>query len=397
MHPPTVSFVVPCYKLAHLLTQCIDSILSQTYGDLEVLIMDDCSPDNTPAVANSFQDHRVKHIRNDQNLGPLRNYNKGIGLSRGKYVWLISADDYLRRPYILQRYVELMDRNPRVGYAFCPGITVRNGQEAGVWGRSAYGSCDRIVNGHVLLKTLLGYNMILAPSAMVRRECYQNIGMFPLDVTWAGNKIDMVWGGDWYLWCLFALFYDVGYFAEPMVCYREHELSMTNTVTQERIDNCAAADIAVLWMIKQRAKAIGLQKVSRDCLYAVACEYTRHRASKQYLWLDHSSTSCMSIGQFEESLCKSTECDKERNWVRARVFAGTGDRCLFQEDLASAKRFYLHALRQDPWMTKVWAKILLLSLGKSGRYIRRRLRSFRANGVIGRAIVDHVGSGPGDV
>ena len=65
MQNPTVSFVVPCYKLAHLLPECINSILGQTYSDLEVLIMDDCSPDNTAEVARSFNDLRVKHIRND--------------------------------------------------------------------------------------------------------------------------------------------------------------------------------------------------------------------------------------------------------------------------------------------------------------------------------------------
>lgn len=69
MRPPTVSFIVPCYKLAHLLPDCVNSILSQTYRDFEVLIMDDCSPDNTPQVAQSFPDPRVTHIRNDPNLG----------------------------------------------------------------------------------------------------------------------------------------------------------------------------------------------------------------------------------------------------------------------------------------------------------------------------------------
>ena len=93
---PTVSFVVPCYRLAHLLAECVNSILSQTFTDFEVLIMDDKSPDNTAEVANSFKDPRVRYIRNDPNLGALKNYNHGIALSRGKYVWLISADDYLR-------------------------------------------------------------------------------------------------------------------------------------------------------------------------------------------------------------------------------------------------------------------------------------------------------------
>jgi glycosyltransferase involved in cell wall biosynthesis len=226
---PVVSFVVPCYKLAHLLPDCIASILGQTYGNFEVLIMDDCSPDNTPEIARSFQDSRVKHIRNDSNLGQLRNYNNGIGLTRGKYVWLISADDYLRRSYVLERYVNLLDRNPGVGCTFCPGVGVRNRIESDLvrWlshGQSVHGNCDRIIDGHVLLNKLLNENTIVAASAMARRECYERISFFPLNMPWAG---------DWYLWCVFALYFDVGYFAEPMVCYREHDLSMTSSRTQK--------------------------------------------------------------------------------------------------------------------------------------------------------------------
>ena len=47
MSQPSVSFVVPCYNLGHVLRECVESILAQTYGDFEVLIMDDCSPDHT--------------------------------------------------------------------------------------------------------------------------------------------------------------------------------------------------------------------------------------------------------------------------------------------------------------------------------------------------------------
>src|SRR6478609_6542390 len=205
MPNPTVSFVIPCYKLAHLLPECVNSILSQSYGDFEVLIMDDCSPDNTAEVACSFQDPRVKYVRNDPNLGALANYNKGITMSRGKYVWLISADDYLRRPYVLQRYVEVMEANPRVGFVFCPCVGVLNGKETGKLDWSAYGDRDLIVNGSVFLQKLLHYNLVLAPAALARRECYEKISLFPTNVVWSGVPIDLIWGGDWYLWCIFAL------------------------------------------------------------------------------------------------------------------------------------------------------------------------------------------------
>jgi glycosyltransferase involved in cell wall biosynthesis len=374
MNNPRVSFVVPCYNLAHLLSECVKSILAQTYRDFEILIMDDCSPDNTAEIAKSFQDSRVKYIRNDHNLGHLRNYNKGIALSRGEYVWLISADDYLRNRYILECYVELMDKHPNIGYTFCPGIGVRGKEETELLQYSAYSNHDQIVKGHVFVKDLLKLNIVLAPSAMARRKCYERLSMFPLDTVWNGSRVDMGWCGDWYLWCLFALFFDVGYFAEPMVCYREHDLSMTHTLTQkDKVESCAAADIAVPWLIRQKAIEAGMETVARDCLRGIAHQYTRHVASRQY----RSSTSCMTLDQFEESLCRSTDNEQAKDWIRARVFTGVGDSLFFRGDRPNARRFYQRGLRKDYRLVKVYAKLLLLLLGVFGDYVRKLVRLLR--------------------
>jgi glycosyltransferase involved in cell wall biosynthesis len=374
MQSPTVSFVVPCYKLAHLLPECVNSILGQSYGNFEALIMDDCSPDNTAEVACSFQDRRVKHVRNDPNLGALLNYNKGISLSRGKYVWLISADDYLRRPYVLQRYVDLMEAHPRVGYTFCPGMGVTNGKETGVLDYSTYGNRDRVIAGRVFLQKLSHNDLVVAPTAMARRECYEKISFFPINPVWAGVPIDLIWGSDWYLWCLFALHHDVGYFAEPMVCYREHDLSSTSIITKENnIENCFDAEIAVRWKIKQKADEAGFREVSRKCLQSVVLEYARHLTTKQY----RSSASTITMTQFEESLCKNTASEKERDWIRGRVFAEMAARLHNRGDFGSARKFYQAATHIDPWMIKVQAKKLLLSMGRPGEYLRRSLQRFR--------------------
>jgi glycosyltransferase involved in cell wall biosynthesis len=371
MQNPTVSFVVPCYKLAHLLPECVNSILSQTYGDFEVLIMDDCSPDNTAEVARSFRDPRMKHIRNEPNLGALANYNKGIGLSRGKYVWLISADDYLRRPYVLQRYVDVMDANPRVGFTFCPGVGVKNGKETGLIGYSTYGDCDRVVPGSVFLQKLLDYDLVLTAAAMARRECYEKISYFPINPAWAQVPIDLIWGGDWYLWCAFALQHDVAYFAEPMVCYREHEMAMSAIVSEKDIRNCFLAEVAVLWTIKREADAAGNEGASRKCLESLAMEYARHLVGKEY----RSSKSTITTEMFEESLCWNTKKEDERVWLRSRTFSKVADLRFEHGDGAGARRFYRQALEQDPWMAKTQIKRLLLSLGKPGEMMRRGLQS----------------------
>jgi len=366
MKNPIVSFVVPCYNLAHLLPECINSILSQTFSDFEVLIMDDCSPDNTAEVAQSFQDPRVKHIRNDPNLGHLRNYNKGITLSRGKYVWLISADDYLRKPYILEKYVGLLDNHPNVGYVFCPGFGVRDQIETRVLGSySNRGDNDRIIPGHVLLKKLLRGNFVLCPSGMVRRECYDNVSFFPLTMPWAG---------DWYLWCLFALYYDVGYFAEPMLCYREHhDLSMTTKLTQESLEGCAAEEVSIPWIIRKKAIDGGYTNVAKECLSAVAESYARIIASERY----RGSSSFMNFEVLEESLRRYDSSETEKNWVRARVYESVGNEFYWQGDSTSANRFYQMALNKNPWMIAVHTKRLLLPLGKHGDNLRRILLSFR--------------------
>jgi glycosyltransferase involved in cell wall biosynthesis len=361
---PRVTFVVPCYKLAHLLTECVNSILAQTYSNFEILVMDDCSPDNTPEVAASFGDPRVKHIRNEPNLGHLRNYNKGIGLAEGKYVWLISADDCLRQPHALARYVQVLESHPEVGYAFCPAMKIRNGQEAGICDYSVHGNSDRIFQGRRFLEKLIYANTIVAASGLVRKECYDKVSLFPLD---------MPWGGDWYLWSVFALYWDVAYIAEPMVCYREHELSMTNLLMDNDLHACSSDDITIPWIIKRKADEAGHRDVSRKCLDAIAAEYARHVASKRYRT---STTSAMTLEQFEDSLKENTPLEKEREWVRARVFARIADIHYWQEEYSLARRFYYAGLRKDPLMAGVWTKWLLLQSGDLGNRLRKRRSQF---------------------
>ena len=368
MNSPTVSFVVPCHRLAHLLSECIHSILAQTYSDFEVIIMDDCSPDNTPDVAASFDDSRVKYVRNEHNLGHLRNYNKGIQLSRGKYVWLISADDYLRQPHILERYMKVMERDPQIGYSFCPGVGVLDNRETRVIDYSVLGPVDQIIDGTLFLENLVNQNTVIAASVLVRRECYERVGLFPLDAVWAGRQVEMGWAGDWYLWCMFALWFKVAYFSEPMVCYREHDLNMTAIITdREKVESCAAADLAVPWMIRQHAERRGLKTLSDKCISAVAIEYSRQAFSKEY----RSCEMSLTVERFEESLCQSTESGAERNWIRARFSDGLGDRFWSQGDLRSASKCFVRALQKDPRMVKVYGKLPLLLLGRLGYSLRR--------------------------
>lgn len=367
MNLPKVSFVVPCYNLGHLLPECLASILSQTYTNFEILIMDDQSPDDTAKVASTFRDERIKYIRNNENLGNLRNYNKGIGLCSGEYIWLISADDYLRQPYILERYMQVMEANHKIGYAFCPGVSVVDGRETDVLEYSRYDEADRTIDGRRFLNRLLKNNFIVAASALVRRECYETIGRFPLDP-------GMEWSGDWYLWCAFALTYDVAYFAEPMVCYRAHALSMTSTLSrEENLHKCSGGDLAVPLKIRTHARELGLQQVMEKCFHAIANEYVQQCKSKKY----QAAAWSLSLPAFETSLRENISSKRERDYIRARVFDGMGDSLWAAGERSRAQESYLASAKMEPRAVKPYLKFLLVSLRVPGNHARTLGRYFR--------------------
>lgn len=90
---PLVSIVLPTYKRAHVLPHAIRSVLSQTYENLELIIVDDNSPDDTAAVVKSFDDARIRYVKNDPNLKLPRALNKGFSLANGAYLTWTSDDN----------------------------------------------------------------------------------------------------------------------------------------------------------------------------------------------------------------------------------------------------------------------------------------------------------------
>ena len=340
MNNPTVTFVVPCYNLAHFLSECVDSILAQTYFDFEILIMNDCSPDNTEEVALSFRDPRVKYVRNETNLGHLANYNRGIALARGKYVWLISADDRLRKPYILERYLRVMEGHSEVGYACCPALVLKGQCEIEV--ENSFGSDDVIFSGQQFLKVLLTEgNCVIAASGIVRRECYDKLGAFPLDLPYAG---------DWFLWCLFALHYDVAYFGEPMVNYRHHQLSMTSHLTGERFAVRFMDGLAVLWRIRQGAQERGYTEVVKLCRDRIANQYAQNIVGREQ---PEGATYCMSIDEFETSL-RQNACDsREATYIRAQTWEIAADAYVRCRNFDRAHACYERACKYDRWRAKI--------------------------------------------
>jgi glycosyltransferase involved in cell wall biosynthesis len=93
MSKPTVSVVTPTYNRAHLIGRALRSVLSQSFQDFEVLVMDDASTDDTAAVVRAFSDARIQHVHSEHRLGPAAQRNRGMARARGEFVAFQDSDD----------------------------------------------------------------------------------------------------------------------------------------------------------------------------------------------------------------------------------------------------------------------------------------------------------------
>ncbi len=110
-----VSIITPSYNTANYIAETIESVLAQTYTNWEMIIVDDCSTDNTDEVVASFLDDvRIRYLKNDQNCGAAVSRNYALREAKGKWIAFLDSDD-LWDPEKLQKQVEFMEQG---GYHF---------------------------------------------------------------------------------------------------------------------------------------------------------------------------------------------------------------------------------------------------------------------------------------
>ena len=98
-----VSIIVPIYNVELYLARCLDSLVDQTYDDYEIICVNDCSPDNSAAIAKDYSNrfpNLIKLIENSENLGLGRSRERALEFASGNYVMFVDSDDYVKRDYI---------------------------------------------------------------------------------------------------------------------------------------------------------------------------------------------------------------------------------------------------------------------------------------------------------
>jgi len=217
---PLVSVCIPAYNNAAYIKETIDSILKQTYENIELVICDDKSKDNTVEVIESIKDDRIKLYKNEKNLGMSGNWNNCLSKCQGDFIKLVCADDILREDCLEKEVQALMDNPTAVLAESDTKLLDLNGKAKGFYKRYKTKGLEngkKIARAGFFVKNYFG-----APQANTfRRSAMEQAGGFD---TWYTYILD------YDFWVTLACMGDVYIIHEPLNYFRVRNDSNTGEV-----------------------------------------------------------------------------------------------------------------------------------------------------------------------
>ena len=204
---PKVTVIIPTCNRSASLRNAIASVLAQTFTDLEILVVDDASGDNTREVVEEFKESSIQYIRHDANCGGAVARNTGITHSRSEYIAFLDDDDEWL-PNKLEVQMKVFEHcSPQVGaiYTGHRNVNRETGETIGIW--------RPLKKGHIY-EDLMKKNWVSTTSSVVlKRECLKNVGTFD-------ERLPSF--QDYDLWIRIAREYLFEYVDEILVTYYEH-------------------------------------------------------------------------------------------------------------------------------------------------------------------------------
>lgn len=214
---PLVSICIPAYNNERYIKDTLESIVEQTYKNIEIIVVDDQSQDGTVDIINSINDERIKLYKNEKNLGMVGNWNRCLELTTGEFVKLVCADDMVHRNAI-EREVEILTKYQNVNLVESDTQLVDvNGKKAGVFKRYPKSG---VVDGKKVAKcSLMLKNFFGAPvNNTFRRSILKKIGGFDTTFTYIL---------DFDMWVRIACQGDIYIIHEPLNSFRVRKDSNT--------------------------------------------------------------------------------------------------------------------------------------------------------------------------
>jgi glycosyltransferase involved in cell wall biosynthesis len=205
---PHISVIIPCYNHGRYLPEAVESVVAQTIGDWELIIVDDGSTDDSAAVAQQliacYPQHRMRLLR-QSNQGLSASRNNGIRHARGMYILPLDADDQIE-PDMLAATLAVLEHRPEVGFVYTDVLMF--GEENRIWSGGSY-SLDK-----------LRFDCPMVPITLFRKHAWAATNGFSSNLFPQGYE-------DWDFWLsLAAAGWQGAHIARPLVRYRRSNSSM---------------------------------------------------------------------------------------------------------------------------------------------------------------------------
>ena len=198
-----VTAIIPTYNMGRFLPQAVESVLSQSYPNVEVQIVDDGSSDDTPSVVRQWDGNPRVRVHRQANGGLSCARNQAIALSRGKFIALLDADD-IWVPDKLALQMPLFRGRPEVG------VVYSDYQRMDAEARPMATPPTRMHRGRIS-DLLLVENFVSASTTVVRRECFERFG---------GFDTGLRTGEDYEMWLRLSVHYQFDFIPQPTLRYR---------------------------------------------------------------------------------------------------------------------------------------------------------------------------------
>ena len=247
--PPRVSVVTPAYNAAPYLAQAIDSMLGQTFTDLELIVVDDASTDATASILAGYRDPRLVVVRNERNLGVVGARNRGLAMARGEFIAPFDADD-ISLPTRLAKQVAYLSNHPE---ALLVGTATRYLEQGNVVpGKQV------VDNSPVMIRWLLHVmNPLGHGTLMIRSGAVAAIGELMSE--------DFIYAEDFEFWHRLLISGEPAFINEPLVLYRRHAQAVSIKNEARMLENAARVlqQLYRPWLGEDSSRAAEL--VTRFC------------------------------------------------------------------------------------------------------------------------------------
>jgi glycosyltransferase involved in cell wall biosynthesis len=308
---PSVTVLMPVRDNAPFLRAAMESILSQSMRNFELLVIDDGSSDDSVAVAKSFHDSRVRVLRNGRNIGIAATLNRGLETARGGYVARMDGDD-ISLPRRLERQVAFLDGNPEVGIC---------GTWAEYFGRGRPFTVRYPVGAGCVAASMIFSNPLAHGSVMIRSGFLKEHGLKFDEEVGAAQDFD--------LWSRCRAHFALDNLPEVLLRYRQHDTSVTAS-------RSGASRKRLLKVLKDGLEELGIRCSTKELLF--------HAEVGNGSGM-HGREEVLGAGRWLERL---GEANEGKNVYTGRGFDQAAGRVWF--------RLCRNSSQLGPWVWKTWRR-----------------------------------------